>query len=159
MMNAADSIAPAATSHTESRCTPRGSTFQPKTHKPEEGRLQEERGQPLHRERGAEHVTDEHRVLRPVHAELELLHEAGHDPDRDVDQQERAEELRQALVARVVRAEPRGLQQGDEERETDRDRDEEEVVDAGRRELESSQIHQIHDNGPFRSVQPGSASR
>ena len=34
MMNAADTIAPAATSHADSRWTPRGSTFQPNTHSP-----------------------------------------------------------------------------------------------------------------------------
>ena len=59
---------------------------------PQEGRLEEEGGQALHRERRAEDVTDEARVLRPVHPELELLDEPGDDADGDVDDQDRAEE-------------------------------------------------------------------
>lgn len=43
---------------------------------PDEGRLEEECDQPLHRERCAEDVADESGVVRPVHPELELLNDA-----------------------------------------------------------------------------------
>jgi hypothetical protein len=61
-------------------------------------RLQEERRQALHRQRSPEHITDEARILRPVHPELELLHQPRHDPDRHIDQQQRAEEPGHAPV-------------------------------------------------------------
>ena len=53
----------------------------------QERRLQEERGQPFHGQRGAEDVADEPRVGPPVHPELELLHQPGHHADCDVDHQ------------------------------------------------------------------------
>ena len=101
----------------------------------QERRLQEERGQALHRQRGAEHVADVARVGRPVHPELELLHEPGHHADGDVDQQQRAEEFAQPPVLGVAVAIPGRLQDRDQEREPDRDRHEQEVVDARGREL------------------------
>ncbi len=52
----------------------------------EEGRLEEEGEQRLDRERRAEDVTDEARVVGPVHPELELLHDAGHEPEGEVDE-------------------------------------------------------------------------
>ena len=61
----------------------------------EERGLERERGEALDRQRCAEHAADELRVRRPVHAELELLDEARGDADREVDQQQRAEEARQ----------------------------------------------------------------
>ena len=61
----------------------------------EERRLEEERRQALDRERRAEDVADELRVHRPVHPELELLHEPGRDADREVDQEQRPEEAGQ----------------------------------------------------------------
>ena len=60
----------------------------------EERRLEHERGQSLHRERRPEDVAHELRVDGPVHPELELLDEAGGDADREVDQEERPEEVR-----------------------------------------------------------------
>ena len=43
----------------------------------EEGGLEEEGEQGLDGQRGAEDVADEAGVVAPVHAELELLHDAG----------------------------------------------------------------------------------
>ena len=72
------------------------SRSQPKTQIPEEGRLEHECGETFDRERRAEDVADELGVHRPVHPELKLLHEARRDADREVDQQQGPEELRQA---------------------------------------------------------------
>ena len=69
----------------------------------DERRLEEEGQQALERERRAEDVADEPRVGRPVHAELELLHDAGDDAHREVDQEDLAEELRQLQVVRACR--------------------------------------------------------
>ena len=62
----------------------------------DEGRLEHERADPLDRERRAEDVPDVGGERRPVHPELELHHEPGRDPDREVDDEERPEELGQA---------------------------------------------------------------
>ena len=122
----------------------------------EERRLDEERRQALDSERGAEDVTDEARVLAPVHAELELLHDAGGDADREVDQEQLAEELRQPQPALVVRAHPDRLHDRHERRQADRQRDEHEVVDRDDPELPSGKVQRVHgappqcDGGPVR---------
>ncbi len=110
----------------------------------EERRLEEEGRQGLHRERRAEDVADEPRVLAPVHAELELLHDAGGHADGEVDQHQLAEELGQAEPALVARPVPGGLHDRDERREADRQRHEDEVVDRRDAELPSGQGKCVH---------------
>ena len=107
---------------------------------PEEGRLQEEGGQALHGQRSAEDVAHQPRVGGPVHAELELLNESRDHPDRHIDQEQRTEEASKSAISVVAVAVPRRLQQGDQERETDSDRHEKEVVDAGTGELPAGQV-------------------
>ena len=92
MMNAADRVAPSATAQTRQEMDPLRQHVPAEPPQAQEGRLEEERGQALHRERRSEDVTDEARVLRPVHPELELLDETGDDADGDVDDQDGAEE-------------------------------------------------------------------
>ena len=140
MMNAADSAAPIATAQIVARCSFLRQHVPAEQPQPEERRLEEERGQTLHRQRSAEHVADEARVLRPVHPELELLHQPGHHADRDVDHQQRAEEARQLAHVLVAGAVPLRVQDRDEERQPDRDRHEQEVVDRRGRELQPRQI-------------------
>ena len=111
---------------------------------PEEGRLEEERCEAFHRERRPEHVADELRVGRPVHSELELLHEAGHHPDCDREQHEPTEELRELAVVVLAGAIPLRVQDGDQEAEADRHRYEQEVVDARRRELDPREVELAH---------------
>ena len=100
MMNAAESIAPSATIQMVSEVHARRQPAPAEQPEPEERRLEEERRQPLDRQRRAEHVADEARVRRPVHAELELLHQPGDHAHRDVDHQQRSEEARQPQVGR-----------------------------------------------------------
>ena len=107
---------------------------------PEERRLEEEGGQALHGQRCAEHVAHVPAVGRPVHAELELLHEPGHHADGDVDDQQRPEEARQPAMVRVARAVPHRLQDRDEEGDADRDGHEQEVVDGRRGELDPREV-------------------
>jgi hypothetical protein len=107
---------------------------------PEEGRLEHERGEPLDRERCAEHVAHELRVDRPVHPELELLHEPRRDADREVDQEQGPEEARQPEPGLVAAPVPERLHDRDERGQPERQRDEQEVVERGRRELDAGEV-------------------
>jgi hypothetical protein len=91
---------------------------------PEERGLQEEREQRLDRQRRAEDVPHQPRISRPVHAELEFLHDSCDDPDREVDQEEVAVELGQPQPALVPGAQPGGLEAGHEKPQADGDRNE-----------------------------------
>ena len=143
-MNAADSIDPAETAQMVSRWMPAGQLVPAEQPQPQEGRLQEERGQPLHRQRRAEDVPDQPRVRPPVHPELELLHDPGHHADRHVDHQQNAEEPGQPQVIITPGPVPRRLQQRGQERQPDRDRDEEEMIDRHKRELDPCQVDIRH---------------
>ena len=94
----------------------------------------------LDRQRRAEHVADELRVDRPVHAELELLDEAGRDTDREVDQKQRAEEVRQPQPRLVARPPPQRLEDRDDRAQAQRQRHEQEVIERRRRKLGPRQI-------------------
>jgi hypothetical protein len=106
----------------------------------EEGRLEEEREQALDRERRPEDVADEPRVGAPVHAELELLHDARDDAHGEVDEEELSPELRRAQIVLLAGAIPGGVQDGDQHRQADRDRHEEEVIPGGDAELPTGEI-------------------
>ena len=122
----------------------------------EERGLEEERRQRLKRERRAENIAHEARVLRPVHAELELLHESGDDAHGEVDEKERAEELQQLaagfLPLRILRPHIARLKQGDENRHAERERNEEKVVDRRDGELPSRQQHFFHFQNPPKKI-------
>ena len=100
-----------------------------------ERRLEEERDERLHRERRAEDVADVARVFGPVHAELELLHDAGRDAEREVDEQQLAVELRESQPLLLAGSHPRGLHDRDQDRQAEGERDENEVVDGRDAEL------------------------
>ena len=140
MMNSADSMVPTATIQIVARCSRLGSRSQPNNHSPRNVDSREERRQPLHGQRGAEHVSHEPGVGRPVHAELELLDQPGHHTDRDIDEEDVAEELRQPLQFRVPRAVPPRLQDRRQEGGPMVSRTEQEVVDGRHRELDASEI-------------------
>ena len=108
---------------------------------PDERRLEEEREQPLHRERGAEDVAHEHRVVRPVHAELELLDDAGDDPHREVDEEQRAEEAGQPLPGLLLAGVGEDLHHRHQQGQADRQRDEQEVIGDRDAELPPREQH------------------
>ncbi len=139
-MNAAERTPPRATSQIVARWIFFGSRSQPNSQRPRNVDSRKNAASPSIASRRAEHVADVSRVARPVHPELELLHEPGHHADRDVDHQQRAEELREALVLGVTASIPHRLEDRDEEPQPDCDRDEQEVVDARRRELDARQV-------------------
>jgi hypothetical protein len=111
----------------------------------DEGRLEEERQDALECERSAEHVPDEAGVVRPVHAELELLHDAGDDPHREVDEEHATEEPGELQVVRPAGPVPRGLERRHDDGHADRQRDEQEVVDRREAELPPRQDQGIED--------------
>ena len=94
-MKYADAVEPIATSQSIARCTFGSSRSQPKIHRPRNVDSMKNARQALDRERRAEDVADVARVRRPVHAELELLHDAGDDAEREVDEEELPEEAGQ----------------------------------------------------------------
>ena len=81
----------------------------------EERAFEEEGQQRLDGERCAEDVADESGVVRPVHAELELLNDAGGQPEDEVDREQLAEELGEAQPLGIAGAHPKGLHQGHDE--------------------------------------------
>ena len=111
----------------------------------EEGRLEEERQQRLDSQRCTEDVADEARVVAPVHPELELLDDSRDKAKGEVDREQLAEELGQTQHLGVAVAKPCGLEAGDDDRQANRDRDEEEVVDGRDGELPSRDVHGVHE--------------
>ena len=114
----------------------------------EEGGLEEERRESLECERCAEDVAHEARILRPVHTKLELLHQTCDNTHREVDEKERTEEVQQLsaglLPLRPFRPDVARLKQGDKDRHTKCDRDEEKVIDGSDCKLPSRQHHCFH---------------
>ena len=147
MMKNADAQLPMANSQTVARWTRRREPVPAEDPEPEERRLEHERREPLDRERRAEHVAHELRVDRPVHPELELLHEPRRDTDREVDQHQRPEEAGQPEPGLVAAAVPERLHHRDERSEPERQRDEQEVVERGRGELDPREIDRRHRQG------------
>ena len=109
----------------------------------EEGRFHEEGEEGLEGQRRAEDVADVAGVLGPVHAELELLHDAGGHAEGEVDQQDLAEERRGDAPLLVAGAQVGGLHERHERGQPDRERNEDEVVDGRDAELPSSQIEGV----------------
>ncbi len=101
----------------------------------EEGGLQEERDQRFHGQRRAEDISDETRVVRPVHPELELLDDSRDDPHREVDEHQLAPETGQAQPFDVSGPIPRRLHHRDQQRQPNCQRDEQKMIDRGDRKL------------------------
>ena len=110
----------------------------------DEGRLEEERHQPLHRQRRAEDVADVAGVQRPVHAELELLDDARDDADRHRDQEELAPEAASSAGRPRCPSGSRASGRARPTREPDRHRHEDEVEQRRDAELRSRPIEGVH---------------
>ena len=104
----------------------------------QEGRLNEEGEEAFHCQRSAEDVADEAGVLRPVHAELELLDDASGDAESEVNKKELTEEAGSLQPVLLAGAVPCGLHDRDQQGQADRQRYEDEVVDGCDAELPSS---------------------
>ena len=126
----------------------------------DERRLEHERADPLDREGRAEDVSHVGRERGPVHAELELHDEACRDPDREVDDEQRPEEPRQAEPSLVAGAVPERLHHREQRCQPQRQGDEDEVEQRRQRELparklESGVGNRCHVAGTARAPAPG----
>ena len=155
MMKKAESHEPMTAIHRVARCRLLGQAAPAEDPEAEEGRLEEEGEQALHRERRAEDVADEAGVLAPGHAELEFLHEPGGDAEDEVDQVELAPELRHAEVLLVAGAHPHGLHDRDDRPRPSVRGTMHEVVHGGDAELPSCDVEgiQLHATPSVSSVE------
>ena len=102
-----------------------------------EGRLEEKRHEAFDGERCSENIAHIVAVIAPVHAELELHGEAGGDSEHEVDAEQRAPELGHLPPDRPARHHIDGFHDREDDRQPERERDEEEVIHRGHRELQA----------------------
>ena len=114
---------------------PVGDLPRPEDPQAEEGGLEEEGDEPLEGQGAAEDVADHAGIVRPVHAELELLDDAGCHTHGEVDEQDRAEEPGGPVPGGFLRDVPERLHGGDHGGQADGQWDEDEVIDGGDTEL------------------------
>ena len=114
----------------------------------EHRRFKEKGSECLERERRAEDIAHEAGILRPVHTEVELLHDAGDDAHGEIDDEQRAEKLHELPTSRLPCRTPRPyiarLQERYEHGKAERHGDEEEVVDRCDGKLPSGQEQCFH---------------
>ena len=140
MMNSADSMDAPATNQMQVRCSFFERRSHPKIQIPKKVDSKKKATRPSMARGPPKILPDEAGVVGPVHAELELLDQTGHHPNRHIDQQQGPEELGEPLEGRVVVAIPTGLEQCHQEGQADGDRHEQEVVDARGGELPAGEI-------------------
>ena len=109
----------------------------------DEGRFQEERHQAFDRQRRAEDVADIMRVVGPVGAELEFHGDAGGDAHGEVDAEQLAPEPRHVAPDLAAGHHVDALHDGEQERQPERQRHEQEVIKSRHRELKSRQAYRI----------------
>src|SRR5258707_2076865 len=108
------------------------------------GRFQEEGHQAFDGERRAEHVADIMRVIGPVGAELEFHGDAGGDPHGEVDAEQRAPELRHVAPDGAAGHHIDALHDDEDQRQAQRQRHEQEVIERGGRELQAREQDDVH---------------
>ena len=142
-IHSADRFDPSATRNVTSRCCDFREPVPAEEEHPDERRLEEERHQPLDRERRAEDVADVVRVVRPVGPELELHRDAGGDAHHEVDAEELAPEPRHVPVDLLARHHVDGLHDHEDPRQPERQRNEQEVVERRRGELQPREVDDV----------------
>ena len=108
-------------------------------HQPEEAALEEEREHAFGGEQAPEDVADEPGVVRPVHAELEFLDDAGRDADGEDQAVDLDPEERQAAPHRVLRPHVDDPDDHEHQAQPHREWREDEVEARGQGELDSGQ--------------------
>ena len=112
-------------------------------HHRHEGRFEEEGHDPLDGQRRTEDVAHEVGVVRPVGAELEFENQSRGYADGEVDAEQPHPELRRAAPEGVARAVVAGLHQGAQDAQTERQRDEEPMVNGRQGELRPRPLHAL----------------
>jgi hypothetical protein len=112
-------------------------------HQAHERRLEEEGHQPLDGQGRAEDVADVVGVVAPIHAELEFHGDAGRHAEDEVDPEQRGPEFRHLPPDRPIGHHVDRLHDRHDDRQTQRERHEEEVIHCGHRELQSRQFDHV----------------
>ena len=86
---------PIAASQMQARCSRLGSLSQPKIHRPRKVDSRKNASSPSMASGAPKMSPTKREYVAPVHAELELLHDAGDHAHGEVDQEQLAPELRQ----------------------------------------------------------------
>jgi hypothetical protein len=141
-IQSAEKFEPMATSQVTTRCRLR-QLVPAEEHQADEGRLEEEGHEPLDGERRTEDVADIVAVVAPVHTELEFHGDAGRDAEDEVDAEQRGPEFRHLPPDRAVGHHIDRLHDRHDDRQTQRERHEEEVIHSGHRELQSRQFDHV----------------
>ncbi len=110
----------------------------------DEGGFQEEGHRGLDGQRGAEDVSDELRVLGPVHAELELQGDARDHTHGEVHEEEPAPVFRHRQVRLVPGPRVAGLHPGDHDGEPEGEGNEEEVKEGNGGKLDPGEYRDTH---------------
>ena len=110
----------------------------------DEDRLEEESDQCFYGEQCAEDIADEARILRPVHAELEFLHQPGDHAHAKVDQKEFAPKFCHAPPAFFAGAVIHGLEDGDEPDQPEGEGHEQKVQGGGDAKLDTREGDNVH---------------
>ena len=110
-------------------------------HHGNKGRFHEEGHDAFDGERSAEDITDEVGVVAPVGSELEFEDKPRCDPDGEVDAEESHPEFGGSFPEFVTGTDIAGLHEGDDETESEGERDEQPVVDGCQGELGSRPVY------------------
>ena len=144
MMNAADSAVPIATAQMQARWMRLGSRSQPNSHSPRNVDSRKNAARPsmasgapntspTNREYADQFIPNSNSCTSPVTTPIAMLITRSVPKNRV-----------EPLCARIVGPVPHGLQDRDQERQPDRHRHEQEVVDRRGRELHPRQVHVAH---------------
>ena len=87
-------------------------------------------------EQRSEYVADIRRIVRPVCTELEFERDAGDDADAEIEEEQFPPEARHPAIILIARARIFAFHQGDEYRQPQRKRHEEEMKDCSHGELQ-----------------------
>ena len=110
---------------------------------PDKSGLQEKRHQPFDRQRRAEDVADIMRVVGPVGAELEFHGDAGGHPHGEIDAEQLAPEPRHVAPDLAPGHDVSAFHDGEQERQPERQRHEQKVIERSDRELQPRQTYRI----------------
>ena len=145
-MKYADSHVPSTAIQSVARCSRGESRFQPKIHTPRNVASRKNAARPSIASGAPKTLPTNVEYTDQFIPNWNSCTKPGRDADREVDQKQRPEEMRQPQPALVARAVPHRLHHRHDRPQPQRQRHEEEVVDRRRRELRTRQVHHVGGN-------------
>ncbi len=142
-IHSAERLEPIATSQVTVRWPSFGRRSQPKKKMPTKVEFQKERHQAFDRQRRAENIADIMRVIGPVGAELEFHGDAGGNPHGEIDAEQLAPEPGGVAPDFPAGHDIGALHDGEQERQPERERHEQEMVKRRSGELQTRQGDRI----------------